>query len=1447
MSPARENRSPYEGAATTISSSPGKRSSIENLKKASRVKNSGIFAIEQNHHYDPARPAILDGKPIPNNRSSEIRSSDVLRKENVAPTPPLPAQPVQIQEDYTASMPVAPLSPSKMNASPVKSSLSKRTGVNFRHSAFDPETGIWADEDEEDKRLPEGRSLHRHAKSVTFDHGPPQVNEYEMATPDPSSVASGSREGSYDSVDDDEELSFERGSSMDHEDSFDASLEDTDKTPVVLPEDWRHMSPAAARTELAQYEEDVFDDEYGSPAPTANPGPLSFRPHQTSVNSVDSNGQARPLPPLPPAMASPQKHSPNRDSLSGTFERMSGSARNLPLPPVMPAVSKSDIRRMSGSSFSLDDRLRLMMANDNPQPQQPIDDQRERRMRRVGAKDQSPLRSSQESDEDVSGEPGPEIVDDSAPAPRISRESIIRHMRSQNDLQSRAGSEESETTSRASAYDPDVPIPSMEDPTVARQVVIKEEEVDEIDLYSIPGPCSRASDLESDVDDDLPSQYSQPSVPSFPISQTEDGQDTPRAHSPARDQSKQSLTNERMSLPDIFDFGDESSFNMGLETYMTPPSNPQSQKSSLESQPEVQDLPDLAALRTSIQRPYTPQEQLEPPRKSWETNEPGTPDSVIRHPTQPEDSLSPPPEVPKKDVTVKAHENNLKTRPSLTRADVETVQQNLGDMSLNVPAAHPGADETTTAPLLEAPADNVTKPRVSSLVQLQIPEASTDGGLSFGLEKEFDRVVEAQKVEFERSLHRLYYPFNGRFPSSEMPDSRDMRIQGPLQDIPYFPRPHGARPVPLSPIDESFANRSPFRQRGYLMRQNTKVVVATERASHEEPRVPELAPPVSQDGQLAVPSFEPNEVIASPRKTSQPTWTAEPWNGRSRRKSIRVGGEKSPSKRKAMEGPAPPMPGQVSNVQDGLGAVAEDELAEEEAEEFEDGAERGRLFVKVIGVKDLRLPFPKSKSELHCGLNTTDNTSDERSQFALTLDNGLHCVTTAWLDLAKDAPIGQEFELVVLNELEFQLTLQMKLEEPKVERPSSPTKPPSSPSKQNVFGRLFGSPKKRKEEAKTHSAAQRRPITPPSAYELVQGLVAKDGSFARAYIAMSEHEKEAYGRPYSVDITCFNEWAMEEVNVGSSRSKKSVTQLQRRPPYEIGKLELLLLYVPKPKGAKDEDMPKSMNSAVRVLREAEERMQQQASIKEFEGHLSQQGGDCPYWRRRFFKLVGPKLTAYHESTLQPRATINLAKASKLIDDKSALTKKETTTRGGGRRKSAFAEEEEGYMFVEEGFRIRFANGEVIDFYADSPAQKEEWMKALSQVVGKGIPAASSSSSQAKGWTEMVLKREKSTQSKQKQSKPEVPDRGSSRDQPPQPQHHGHQAPPQSPTKQEYTRIGASGIPLPTRPAPTPRASAGNMRTESYQPEGSSRSQAGSPVKARTSVQERHRKTKSMLM
>lgn len=68
------------------------------------------------------------------------------------------------------------------------------------------------------------------------------------------------------------------------------------------------------------------------------------------------------------------------------------------------------------------------------------------------------------------------------------------------------------------------------------------------------------------------------------------------------------------------------------------------------------------------------------------------------------------------------------------------------------------------------------------------------------------------------------------------------------------------------------------------------------------------------------------------------------------------------------------------------------------------------------------------------------------------------------------------------------------------------------------------------------------------------------------------------------------------------------------------------------------------------------------------------------------------------------------------------------------------------MFVEEGFRIRFNNGEIIDFYADNAQDKEGWMVVLSDVVGRDNFGPEDDTlhgnSRSKGkWCELVLKRE----------------------------------------------------------------------------------------------------------
>lgn len=961
-----ENRSPFSVA----SPSPTKRGSIENLKKASRVKNSSIFSLEEKFQYDPAKPTILDGRPL--------KGQESPRKENFAPVASYTETKEERIEVTTTTtlhsqVTVPPLSLSKNSLSPTKSSMSKKAGAGDRRSGFNPDTGIWSDDEESIKKLPEGRGLHRRGKSVTFDQAPPQVNEYEMTTPDPS-VASSLREGSYDSMEDEEEVSFERGSSFDREDSFDASLEDTDKTPVVLPEDWRFMTPDKANTELCDPEDDVFDDEYGSPAPTAQPNASAYRPQQSSVTSVDSNGQARPLPPLPPMPASSSEH---RDSLSGTLERISSTQRTLPSPPQAANISKNEIRRMSGSNFSLEDRLRLMMLNDNEQKSE-AEKQRERRMRRAGSKETSPVRGAGYSrqlsiDE---GAPGPALLSETHAAPPISRHSILRSLRSEQDLNDSYTTEEASNVAssppRSLPLDPDVPIPSLEDPTQhmskyneTSQVIIKEEEVEDNELYSIPDLYSRQAQ-----DDDMGSDYSQVSMAPSTDAYA-DGAETPRATSPAREPVKKSLPHERMSLPDFMDFGETSSF-LDLGTYMTPPTEqgrdelekalPKLPKEEVKKE-EFQ-TPEPAILHALPHRPQTP--ELQPPSFTAE-DEPGTPDSVIRHHID-QSSF---PEEPEEQATVKAHASDMNARPSfnpahpddmvfIRRPVIATMAPPVERPSL---AAAEPQDSYVTASEVPINTDTSRAKRKSSLIQLEIPRDQSDEGLGFGLEREFDRVVEAQKVQFELSLQRLYHPFNGRFPSAELPGSDNVSLS---LNKSSHPKPRGARALPgdrpargyVYPTDGNhFANRSPGRQRGYLMRQNTKVVVASERNTSEETKrdVPPLTTTDPGTG------LEVQAPAAAYRKISQPTWTAEPWNPKSRRRSIRTAGEDSPKKKKATDGPVPPLPGQASNVQHDLGAVAEDEIAEEEAEDFEDGAERGRLFVKVVGVKDLDLPLPRRK------------------------------------------------------------------------------------------------------------------------------------------------------------------------------------------------------------------------------------------------------------------------------------------------------------------------------------------------------------------------------------------------------------------------------------------------------------------------------------------------------
>ena len=986
-----------------------------------------MFAREHKQEYDPTSSPMIE-RPLATGRPLGVqgnayggRGVEGLRNENGSPSKTMRSS-IPLQSPAAANPAVeTSSSPNKGQSSPTKSSLSSKSRYAQVHQAFDPENGIWSDEEEEStekQELPPGKSLHRHAKSVTFDVAPPQINEYEMTTPDPSSVASGSREGSYDSVDDEEE-SFDRGSSVDRDDSFDASLEDTEKTPVVLPEDWRFMSPAIANDDLAAHVENPFDgEERSSPAPTARASSaLEARPSPTRTDSANSNGEPRPLPPLP-ALGMPmfpRARSDSNGSLSNTVDRISSAQYSPQSPPRPASITKAELQGMGGCSMPIEERLRLMMLQDTEKPQTVAEEQheqRERRLRRASpVRSPEPAESTKEvhvHEEEVENDDVADLGEYKLP-PRISRESILRKVKSRN-LRETEDDEislplgEQPNADGFSTLDPDVPIPSSENDMVDRVVIIKQEPSDdesEVDVYSIPDLYNQQLEAESYMnaiekleafqkasvneqrDEDDESHYSADSKeyphwePPSTNLKDEEGPPTPRA--PTLQTAAQVLErkeSKRMSLPQFAALLGDSDYGFGMESFITPspPVTQEPAKSVLSSKPSWSlspsmakdpdhsaELPQAGMTDHHVERPVTPEEQLQPPRFPGQQegfdDEPGTPDSVIRHPVA-ESPVPDSPGIPAPVATIKAPGGRLKTRPSVTPADIEAMAEvrrqvsngsqvpmvpKIPERHLSRPSvvgeveeseADPGTVAAETSAKQQENEVSKKSQRKSSLLPLEVPVEEGDG-LGFGIESEFDRVIEAQKVAFNFLSPRMATQTQASFPGNA-----------------EYMAGQAFKPI----INNNHADKAFRTQKGYLMRQNTKVIIASS-ASHESAESVDIANGTKDSHDAATRGTR--SAGNSPRKpsVSQP-WTAEPWNGKIRRKSLRKSGgipSKAPS-----SGPVPPLPGQQSNVASALDSVTEDQTLETTEEIGEDG-ERGRLFVKVVKVKDLDLPLPKGE------------------------------------------------------------------------------------------------------------------------------------------------------------------------------------------------------------------------------------------------------------------------------------------------------------------------------------------------------------------------------------------------------------------------------------------------------------------------------------------------------
>ncbi|KAL7275752.1 Bud site selection protein bud4 [Rhizina undulata] len=1334
--------------ATPRSDSPGigRRSSLEKLKRASRVQNNTKI-FDKSDGVPPPRPLTYHGSQstaLPATSSASfVRGSIERTKLSIVaakrPDPPPKDELKKLEREDSPPKLVA--RPTSILSSPTKMSPTKPSLVSFRSDSREGDS-VYSESEDGISRSPTKRP-----KSVTFDKEPPHVLQYEMVTPDPS--VEGSPAMTYDS--DEEE---------------DEDEDELENQPVIEPDgEWSRMlaREAAAHNEL--------DEFRTTPSPTSRPLPPIPGARQESPSG------ARPLPtiPLTKADLQNQQQMPLEDRVRLMMDSGEDEQSH-----VGRFSREGSLTRESEVADGLGISLGNLSISEEPED---LDEHASSDLLQDGVtagRNQHSINSNKENDGESLSSHYESASEYEAPPPRLSRESIRRQVEERRQQDSTSYEFHNDAFSRRDQtfsygeqtgyQDEGVKIKGEEhsdDGTVDLYTVSE--------VYNIPErPASRfdtrspdmelttdseASHYDNDNDDDE-SRYSEP-PPEDEMSRSPDpGDVTPTPQSPAltpvkdmQDAEDSKKVGGQAALPDLSSvFADDD--GLGLKNYMTPSPplrsaelvketvhEPMKAPTKQSSKQSIQDPPKLEAPSTLTARDFfaraeTPEEKPtaknEEEIDNYEDEDTG---SVIRHKIYYSDEEEEAMEMESMYDQDREAEIRLEQRPEHRLSHVSEYEDE-DDQDTEREGSEVASVVTVTTTGSNRSRQDVRQDepnRSPSPVEEAVATIRAPGGVlktrASATPADMRSMAAARRHVSGERKPRI---FNGYRSEGDNVDGSSDEDSGPEYDILSDTEKGQKKPVlkkkpsllptlgefefdlKLDDLSEEFdrvieaqkayySNQSsPERyysnldKRGYLMRQNTRIIHASSHEPDETPTVP------AQRGHAR-----------------NQSWSVEPWRSGQRRRSQRDMAAGVLRKKPSLTGPVPPLPGQEGVTSKRLPSVEEVEIESRASTQIErdDHGERGRLFVKVVGVKDLQLPLP----------------SDQPTYFCLTLDNGLHCVTTSWLELGKNAPIGQEFELVVLNDLEFQLTLQTKLEQPPPQPPRTATKPPTqkTKSKQSTFSRVFTSNKKRKalEQQQQLEEEKKRETPPPqTAWDMLHGLVARDGSFARSYVCLKDFESRAYGRPFTTDINCFNEWAVDTASVKSKKGLQGGLQPARKAPYKIGKLEVQLLFVPKPKTSSEKELPKSMNAAIRELREAEATMNQH-----HEGNLSQQGGDCPYWRRRYFKLDGPRLTAYHEATRQPRATINLSKAVKLIDDRNTLVDPTVNGPGKSRRKSGFSEEEEGYMFVEEGFRIRFANGEVIDFYADSAEDKTGWMKVLSETIGR-LP-------EQRGWCDLVLARE----------------------------------------------------------------------------------------------------------
>lgn len=796
--------------------SVGRRSSLEKLKRASRVQNNTKIFQKPDDTAPPPRPMSYHGAGL----SSPYTSPQVPRNSKI----PLPmpkkldpfvrpeTPPKQVTTKLTSILtsPGAPRMPGR------PSLIS-----SYRTNNYEGEGGSYSEVEGYEQV---NRSPTRRPKSVTFDKEPPDVLHYEMVTPDPS--VEGSPAMHYDSDEDEEDE------------------DELEYTPVIEPDQWERISPEAVVPAS-------FEDTFRStPSPSARPLP----PIPGVFNSRRESGSpsgSRPLPSIPVTKADLE------------------NLEKVPLEERVRLMMQEDI-----AGYEQPSRRRSTEPSREQEGEESgglgivMDDMSLSDRETEGKHDihYESVSPSQLEEGDASGDdetspnsnrgPGTESGSSShyesaseyEPPPRLSRESIRRQVeaRREHSFDSQQIIEEDHTSENDTYSYSQENSPTHETET---ETEIKQEHSDDgsIDVYAIPEmynfperPASRFNTRSPDIsevtgseasrydDDDGESKCSEfgedeNAAETTPMPPREEFTPTPAKFQPSialekgelvAGQTKEEVVQEganvgiapddpRMSLPEFSStFGDEG---LGLTAYMTPspPLLPVEapKPEPLGLTPSSKLAPSSGIVREFFAQRPDPEDQMESALDEPVTDDEEDTGSVIRHKIYHSDieedededfdsseeiddgelsdtgtiqaARSPSP-VAESIATIRVPSGMLKTRASATPADMAAMaaarRQVSGEIRIPPPVPRiPKAYHSEGEPSLSSDdEDDIPEEDAAAAGDGELPEkkrksiglpALGEFELDLKLDDlagEFDRVIESQKVLYSANL--LYLP-----------------------------------------------------------------------------------------------------------------------------------------------------------------------------------------------------------------------------------------------------------------------------------------------------------------------------------------------------------------------------------------------------------------------------------------------------------------------------------------------------------------------------------------------------------------------------------------------------------------------------------------------------------------------------------------------------------------